>query len=355
MIGYIAAAKSFEEHDFDSLHSFTYNELRLSVPSETYDQLVSGDFQHTVSADSSALKEVLPFYQIRPVYTGLIFLLYKTGVNIGFATHIISGVAVVAAVAILYLMSVSFLAKPLIYALPPLAVIFGIPDLAQSSSPDGLAFLAVLLSAHLYLCKRIAPLLLLFPIMIGIRTDLILFTTPFLLCILVLERSNKWGVVLSLFLSIAVYLAIGRYWENPGWSTIFHFTLVQIRTHPISMPPVLTVRQYCEALLSGTRGLRSNKAFILYSLMAAYSLYYLATSSSISNHSKTKTASLLGAIRSSSAVLAVVCVVFVVSHFLAFPVMWDRFFSGPWLIGAFSLLVMITNGVTTSTARQDAQ
>ena len=127
MIGYIAAAKSFEERDIESLHSFTYSQLRLSVQSETYDNLVEGDFRHTISTDSSAFKELLPFYQIRPG-TGLVYLLYKTGVNIGFATHIVSGVAVVVSIAILYLMSISFLAKPWIYSLPPLAIIFGILD-----------------------------------------------------------------------------------------------------------------------------------------------------------------------------------------------------------------------------------
>jgi hypothetical protein len=68
----------------------------------------------------------------------MIYLLYKTGVDIILATHLISGLAVVVAIAFLYLMSVSFLSKPFIYTSPPLAVIFGILDLARYSTPDGL-------------------------------------------------------------------------------------------------------------------------------------------------------------------------------------------------------------------------
>ncbi len=343
MVYYIAAAKSFEERDLESLHSFTYDQLRDSVPDAIYEVRVQGSYFHAISTDSSAFKEQLPFYQIRPLYTGLIYLFYKTGINIVFATHMISGIAVVVAVAFLYLMSVSFLVKPLIYAVPPLALIFNVLDLAKYSTPDALAFLAVILSAYLYLKKRIALLLILLPIMLGIRTDLILFTIPLLL-FFVFERSTRWKAALLIFISIVIYISIGAYWENPGWSTIFYITLVPGVASPIAMIPTLTASVYFYALFTGTRRLVFNESFILYILVAASSLYL------IKNHAKTT--SVVIAFKSSSAVLAVVCLVFVVSHFLAFPVAWDRFFSAPYLIGAFSLLVMMTDYLKASNSTQ---
>lgn len=343
MIGYIAAAKSFEERDLESLHSFTYDQLRDSVPDAVYQDLTQAGGRHVRSTDPYAFKEIMPFYQIRPVYTGLIYLFYKTGINIVFATHMISGIAVVVAVAFLYLMSVSFLVKPLIYAVPPLALIFNVLDLAKYSTPDALAFLAVILSAYLYLKKRIALLLILLPIMLGIRTDLILFTIPLLL-FFVFERSTRWKAALLIFISVAIYISIGAYWENPGWSTIFYITLVPGVASPISMIPTLTASVYFYALFTGTRRLVFNESFILYILVAASSLYV------IKNHAKTT--SVVIAFKSSSAVLAVVCLVFVVSHFLAFPVAWDRFFSAPYLIGAFSLLVMMTDYLKASNSTQ---
>jgi len=343
MIGYIAAAKSFEERDLESLHSFTYDQLRDSVPDAVYQDLTQAGGRHVRSTDPYAFKEIMPFYQIRPVYTGLIYLFYKTGINIVFATHMISGIAVVVAVAFLYLMSVSFLVKPLIYAVPPLALIFNVLDLAKYSTPDALAFLAVILSAYLYLKKRIALLLILLPIMLGIRTDLILFTIPLLL-FFVFERSTRWKAALLIFISVAIYISIGAYWENPGWSTVFYITLVPGVTSPISMIPTLTAPHYFYALFTGTRRLVFNESFILYILVAASSLYV------IKNHAKTT--SVVIAFKSSSAVLAVVCLVFVVSHFLAFPVAWDRFFSAPYLLGAFSLLVMMTDYLKASNSTQ---
>jgi hypothetical protein len=344
MIGYIAASKSFEETDINSLHSFTYDQIRHSVSEDTYNKLVQGYFRHEISVDPSALKELLPFYQIRPVYTGLIYLCYRTGIGIGFATHIISGIAVAVAVAYLYLISTSFLTKPLVYAVPPLALIFNVLELAKFSTPDGLAFLAFIFSVYLYLNRRIALLLIFLPIMLGIRTDLILFTIPLLFFIFAIERSSRGMAALSIFISIAVYIGIGIYWENPGWSTIFYFTLVQTLTHPISMPPTLTMQHYLTALFKGTRILEDNKIFILYVLVTAYSLYL------IRSHAKITSPSI--AFKSPSSVLMVVCLVFVVSHFLFFPLALDRFFSAPYLIGAFSLLAMMANYLKASNLGQ---
>ena len=335
MVCYIAAAKSFEERDIKSLHVFAFDQLRNSVSDATYEELTRGNFRHEISANPSAFKNLLPFYQIRPVYTGLIYLLYKTGVNIGFATHIISGVAIVVAIAFLYLMSVSFLAKPLVYAMPPLAYILGILDLARLSTPDGMAALAVILSAYLYLKKRITLLLIILPIMLGVRTDLILFTIPLLCLIFLFERNSRWKTVLLILISIAIYIGIGACWENPGWTTIFRVTLLPCPLqHPLSMPPTLTTRLYLNTLFNEIKLLADNKLLVLYVFVVAYSLYL------IKNYAKTT--SLFVALKSSSAVLAVVCLVFVASHFIAFPVAWDRFFSAPYLIGVFSLMVMMT-------------
>lgn len=348
LIGYIASAKSFEEQDLKSLHSFTYDQLRNSVPDETYEKLIQGidirtsSYRQAISTDSSAFKEQLPFYQIRPIYTGLIYLLYKTGINIVFATHMISGVAVVAAIFFLYLMSVSFLGKPLIYAVPPLAFLFGVVDLARYSTPDGLALLAVTLTAYLYLKKRLSLLLILLPIMLGIRTDLILFAVPLLSFIIVFEESSRWKAALSILISIVAYIAIGAYWENPGWSTIFHQTLAQYLTHPISMPGTLTAQHYFHALFKGGMTLIMSRTIVLYALVAAYSLYLI--------RKRTMTTSFVITVRSPSVVLELVCLIYVISHFLAFPAADNRFLSASYVIAAFSLLLMMTDYLKTSNA-----
>ena len=82
MIGYVAAAKSFEESDASALHDFTYRQLRESVTHKKYTSLASGKgdlYRETISEDPAAFAEQLPFYRIRPVYTGLIYLSTRRG------------------------------------------------------------------------------------------------------------------------------------------------------------------------------------------------------------------------------------------------------------------------------------
>ena len=344
MIMYIAAAKSFEEQDVKSLHTFTYEQLRCSVSNSEYKLLVQDSYRKTISQNPSAFGEQLPFYQIRPLYTGSIYLLYKAGIDISFATHIISGVAVVVALFFLYLMSVSILNKSLIYVIPFLMLLFNVPDLARYSTPDGMAFLAIILAAYLYLKNRFQLLLIFLPIILCIRTDLILFTIPLLFLIVVGEKSIRWQSILSIVISIIILISVGAYWGNTGWSTIFYFALVQKLTHPISQPPTLTAQNYFYVLFTGVRGLPFNQSFILYLLVTVYSLYLVKLD--------TKIASFVIALKSSSLALLVVCFFFISSHFIAFPIASDRFFSAPYVVASFIFLVLLGDRLKESNSAQ---
>lgn len=344
IIGYIASAKYFEQQDIEALHSFTYGHLKDSLPAKKYQRLVqdTGDgYRPDIYADPTAFEEQLPFYQVRIVYSGLIYLLYKTGVNIVFATHIVSGFAVAAAVVVLYQISVSYLLKPLIYAVPPLAVLFGILSLARHSTPDGLAFFAFTAAVYLYLKQRFYLILILLPILVAIRTDLILFVIPFQLLIIVIDKSTVWKTALSMIVSVAVYFSIGVYFGNSGWATVYYFVFIQHLTHPISKPATLTVGNYFSALLRGTFDLLTNQAFILYSVLAAYSLYLIKVNA--------RTKSITNILKSSPpAGLTVVCLFYVVSHFLAYPAALDRYFTAAYLTGAFAFLLLITDYLKSS-------
>lgn len=349
VIGYIAAAESYEQKDIESLHAFTYGELRSTLPAAEYEDLAQEKglgqgrgtaYRHVISTDSSAFKEQLPFYQIRPAYTGLIYLLHKAGVDIEFATHLISGIAVATALALLYLLSAPFLARPFIYLLPPLGILFGILDLARFSTPDGLALLAVMFAAYLYLKGLKGLLLAVLPALLCIRTDLILFTLPLLFFLLVFGTSNRWKVALSAAASLVVYFVIANYSGNPGWSTFFYCSTVQRCTHPISMPPTLTARNYFDALSAGTKELVSDTSFIFYLAMVT-ALFWLI-------RSRAKVTSWAIALSSPPAVLAVVSLAYVAGRFLILPAEWNRFFTVPYLVTAFSLFAMTTDYLQSS-------
>ncbi len=339
MIGYIAAAKSFEENDIQALHRFTFDQLRKSVSEKEYEALASpgGEDAHTVfrrtmSRDFIAFGELLQGYQIRPVYTASVYLLYSLGVNIAYATHLVSGFAVATGILFLYLLSSSFLSRPLVYVVPPLSIIYGVLDLARYSTPDGLAFCAVVISAYLLLKRRETLLLLLLPILIGIRTDLILFVGPFCGLLVLEDRPRRWLIATSGLASIIIYAAIAYHWSNVGWATTFYFVFVHVVARPVSSAPALTAYDYFDALVHGVKGLPRNREFMLYTIVAAYSLFLIRL--------KGANASVLSGITSHSSILAIVSVIYVGSHFILFPAMLDRYFAGQYLTGTLALLLM---------------
>lgn len=342
IIGYIGSANALALGDTASLRVLTYTQLRHSVPSPIYDELTNGSFRREISLDSSAFREQLPFYQIRLAYTWLIYLLFKLGCDIVLATYIISGASVVAGVVLLYVVSKRILARPFLYAIPPLAVIFGVPDLARYSTPDGLAFLSAILCAYLYLARRLGLLLIVLPITVAVRTDLILFAIPLLFFIVLSETGWRFRAAFSACASVAVYVGIGAHFRNPGWSTIFYHSFVGVMTHPVSTPVRLNAPHYFRALMNGATGAISDKGFTLYVLVAMYSFYLIKREAGRT--------SIFSALKSPTMSLPVVCSVSVASHFVAFPVVWDRFFAAQYMISVLSLLAMVSDGRGTPRA-----
>lgn len=339
MIGYIAAAKSFEEKEISQLHSFTYNQVRTSVSDREFESLTTGNYRYAVFTDPSAFKEQLPFYQIRPVYNFIIYLLYKIGVPIVFATHFISGISSALALMILYLLARTSLAEQFVWSMPLLSIVFGILDLARYSTPDSLAFLAYIFSIYLYLKKHIISLLILLPIIVGIRTDLLLFTMLLNFVLFISFKNHRKWVVVSILASVVIYLAIVIYWQYPGWATLFYFTLVQILTHPISTPPTLSVSDYLNVLFNGIARTAGDKIFVLYVILGGNFLYLLTKEIYAS-----RPLSLVVFISSrSKSIVGIISMIYVCTHFLLFPVTWSRFFSAPYLVGTFSLLSIITD------------
>jgi hypothetical protein len=339
VVGYVASAKSFDGSDAAALQAFTYAELRGVLPPDLYEDIARAKnigtgrgaaYRHAVSSDAAAFAEQLPYYQIRPLYTGLIYLLYRTGVDIEFATHAISGIGVAAGLLLLYLLAGARLSPPFASLLPPFAIALGLFDLARFSTPDGLAFAAVMLLARWLAMARINALLLAIPCVLGIRTDLILFTSPLLLALFVHQPENRRKIALSAAASVAIYFAIVGYYGNPGWSTFFYCTMVQRCTHPLSNPPALTPHDYFDALASGLRALASDADFAIYLLLVLASLYLIRKRGGTDRRH-----------RATPLILLATSATYVVCRFFALPAEWSRAFPSAYVLSAFALLWLL--------------
>jgi len=331
MIPYVASAKHFEEKNFYVLHAYTYEQVRQSVPPAVYVDLVDGSYREAISTNVRAFREQLPFYQIRPVYNGLIYLFSKAGMNVVFATHFISCLAILAAILLLSRMSTTFLTGHLMYAVPMFTLLFGTLEMARLSTPDALAFLSVLFASYLFLTRQYVVLLFLLPIAIAIRMDLILFTVPLSAYILFLNRRSLWMVALSVFASLTMFVGIGHFFGNPGWSAVFYHKFVAATLYPMTMHPLLTVHDYVQAFLQGTR--EASRPFVLF-IPVAVSLACLVA------HHVIRT-SLMNAIKSVPNALALVNLAYLMGHFMIFPSAETRFFAGGYLMSAFAMLMIL--------------
>lgn len=336
LVMYIAAAKSYDEPDIAAVHAATYATLRDAVAPTVYLREVDRppklyrEYTRALHADPRAFAEQLPFYTIRPIYVGLVYLLAKCGVDIVFATYAISGVAVALALALLYFMSASLLRQPYSYAVPFLAIIYGVMDVARASTPDGLALLAIVVAAYLYLRQRVNALLGMLPLTVLIRTDLLLFVLPLLLVMLITRSGSRVRVVASALLAGGIYAGIMHLSGNAGWATIFYHALIALVHYPLSQPPVLTAQDYFSTLFYGLRNLLDDGIFVLYVLGA--------TCGAITVRARSR--SLLHALRTPAVGLMAVCLVCVIGRLVLFPVAWLRYFTGMYMVGTFALLML---------------
>ena len=335
MLAYVACAKSFEMGDESRLHSFVFSELERAVPGGTFERLTEGTtFRRTVGSDETAFGEHLRFFKIRPIYNGCVYLAYKAGVDIFRASYLVSGVSVFLGIWVLFLIGLPRLNHIYMYLIPPLGLGFGLFDIARLSTPDGLAFLGVVLSAYLFL-RRSRLLLIVLPLCVAIRTDLVIFAAVFAVCLIAAGTYGRLPTAASLGASVALYAFINSHYGYPGWAVVFHHTLIERLSHPMSQEAVVTAGDYFRALLRGIRSLVGSTRLLVYLFVSAASVYALVKPSRSMIKPRTVGVDVF--------VLTVVPLSYVILHFAAFPDPDFRYFVPHYIVGTVAFLMMVSN------------
>lgn len=331
IIGYIGAAVALGDSEPTTAHQFAYATIQASVSPAAFQSLIAGPYPYAIFSDPKAFSEQLPFYQIRIGYTLLVRVLSLAGVSMVTVTYAISAVSVALALVLLFGMSRTFLAPQLRIAIPLAALAFGFSDIARISTPDGLALFATIGCSFLFLKNEVSSLVKLLPLLGFIRTDLSIFSLAMLAALLVRPSASKRQIGIAIVATVTICLGIEAAFRHPGWATILYVTLVQPLPYPISSPPTVTPGLYLKVLLEGLRGLPHELGFLLYVGLTACGAFMLR-----------KVPNGVRAHRSSASQLGMICAWYILIHFVALPVAWDRFFAGPYIMGIFALLAMLT-------------
>ncbi len=351
MIAYAGSVKSFETSDKKAIHDFAYSELEQYVDTETFQELTtSSAYRQTLYEDPESFWQVLPWYQIRPVYTGLMYAINKAGVNIYFASLLISAVSVFIGLWVFYLAFRPYIADAFWFALPFFIILNGTFKIAHASTPDGLAFLWVGILTYFFL-RRHRLFIWLLPLSVIVRTDLIFLVALFLAYLFWsytkekrksvkkqgfrLIKTLRGKVVVASLASVVIYLIINKVFGNYGWATVFHLMFIGRINYPADTIVHIEFMQYLNQLVESLPRMLQNNEFDLYVGIFLLQMGMLLNLKELRN-------SFVSLMSQRIDALMVISFMFVVIHYLVFPADQSRFFIGQYLIGLLVFLSLLT-------------
>lgn len=318
LAGYTACALELRGTPDSSLREETYRSLESSLSPEAYSDLASSTPGRIArAADDTSFLQHLPFYRIRPVYTALLAGLTEAGLDPLQAASAISTASALATLLLLLRLVPGRRTPGQTSAIAIGSLGAGLVDVARHATPDAVAALCAVSVAALLLRGRRTALLLL-PICVIVRTDMLLFVLP--LCAFALARPvfARIPTMLCTAVSIALVPLIHHLAGGYGWGTTFQYTFMGQATHPALLSGSVTPAGFLSVIRSSLASIPHSETWVfLFAAMTALGLSSRA-------RSRASEGGLEGDARSMLAAAALSALL----HFLAFPAAWLRFFAG---------------------------
>lgn len=227
---YMGVVLSYENDNPKFIHDTVFEIAKKQMPAETYWQITDTamEYKKRMLQNENEFYNLLPFYVIKPLYTGLIYLCYKSGFSILKATILPSVIAYIFTGILLFKwlekyaqLLFTFLACTLFMLSGPML------DVVKTSSPDCLASF-LLLSAFYCLIEGKSLLFVFIFLILSIFARLDNFI-PTVFILSLLAFTNKWKEKIPLkkffvMISIAIiaYFLITSLALKFGWSLLYY-------------------------------------------------------------------------------------------------------------------------------------
>lgn len=341
MLAYVVSAKKVLGLSEQEAHSYVYDNLAQYTDQSTYDRLtnnndafygdaVNKEYREIMSQDVSLFAQQLPFYEIRVVYNRLIAAIDKLGVNTFSAAHYVSLLAM--SLSLLVIARIVFsLGSDKLFALVPLLLFpFSFVDVGRIATPDALATFVTLVVAFCFYRKHFYGLFLLMPLLVVVRTDLVILPVVLGLYFLFMNRRYLLPYMISMAITAGLYLWVNHFYGNYGWHTIFHVTLIERVINPATAELIVTPGLYFSAFVSGIKS-AVNYQFIVYGICCLLLLGF---------HVKNKE-TFLASKSFNLSVFHYLSLIYVILHFMAFPVVYNRFFVAQYAVAIILVLELI--------------
>jgi hypothetical protein len=324
MMGYIGSVKAISTNDTTNIHNKTYGIAKQVLSQEDYRNITNKtEYRENIASNPKSFVETLNFYHSRVFYVYLLYLVTSLGINIVHATYLIPMLFVCLSLGIIYFISKTHLGYTLGAVSPLLVALSGGARLAGHSSPDGIAFFSVVLISFLFLREKYTYVLILSPLLVLARPNLLILSLLFNLSIIIYRNVNIYYTLFSILVSVTLFTAIRAIWPHPGWSSLFHNTFTDSGAlYPISSSYQVSYYMYLKTLFS-----RIGRNFLSPdSLMNIYLFSFLIFTYTLLRNKMGNVLSYLYML-SNKEVLVTILSVFTLSHFILFPKFSYRFFS----------------------------
>ncbi len=336
ILPYVANALQYlGDQPIEQLHQSIYQNLAKQVSAEELATFTNTPSRVVIAQDPEAFRQTIAFfYDARLVYIGMVAAMASLGVDPFFATYLISTICAILSVFLLANLVPKQLPIGLCFALPFIALACGILNVARLSTPDSLATLVTIGLYWLLFRNRVGLLLILLPFTVFVRTDLILLMPLFVAYLWVFERASRIKLVLSAVLTVAAYLTLNHVIvEGDPWSSLIGYNYGEKPTHPDTFSFPISVSDYLSFIVTGLKSFSYNPMFFMFCALAITGIFLFA--SRFYFNPDNKPASLL---HLDLLFLLVSCVLYIVMHFMLFPVTWIRFFAAQYTLVAVIVL-----------------
>lgn len=354
MLGYAGSVKSLLGMNVDDIHRSVYSEFAAYASAGSFEVITGGtSYRQTMYEDAAAFSQQIPFYKIRILYVSMLTGLHQLGFELFAAMHVISAVFGAAAYLLIYfgtrdqVHSLVWLVTPGFYYF--LTVEFGV---FQNGGVDTFSFFWVAMTAVAFFrnSKLLYPLLAL---AVLVRTDLILyvalmFAVSFLRTKEDWLRCIFWGTVTLIF-----YSAVNSWSGNYGWSTLIHFVFItdMLATHPAEYSQLgLSIQEYINVVLTKHDWISSWFWLAFFVSILNLILYVSMFHFSWLKIPATTKASYLKQFH----LFSTICLIYIVLHYLLFPLVLMRFFYGQCFLSVFATLATVGQIMQTNHATDAA-
>lgn len=329
MLPYIANAtqQAFNIESAQQLHANVYQTVINSLQPVSFEKLVDSPKRIAWFQDHEEFHQMMHFfYDTRIAYIGILSLLIKYGFNPVAAILYFSVACSVGSILILSRLVPVKVPLGLYFALPFIVIAFGVLDVARLATPDAFATLATITLYALLLRNKITLLLFLIPLTLFVRTDLILLAGLFLAYFFFFRNISKLATVTSGIATLGVYFLINAYLVDADpWSTLIGFNYADEPTYRTGYVFDVTVTIYLDYIKQGILSFSYNPIGFVFLGLAVTGI--VAYSSQLfvgtSNHAPSQ-------LHYDLLFLLISCVLYLIAHFLLFPVTWTRFFAAQY-------------------------